>query len=336
MSLLTIGLPVYKSMPYLPETMESLWAQKEQNFKILAVVDDCDDGSVEYMESLRDPRLRIIRQPKAGLVATLNRMLHEMDTPWLVRQDADDIAYPNRIARILQAIHEHPNAGMFYSLAQYYPHGKAVGKFRSTIGSPEELRKTVQDGYLLTFCHPTVVLNREITLSVGGYRQQPTGEDADLWWRMALASDIHFIPEVLLGYRHHSSQSTTTAMMANLVHALYIQYLLLSHIWDLPPRTEPEITPLLKSLVPDSYIRAKNMLRKFNIELSDSNIFSAVKAFSQSFLASPEYVVGRVRDEFLRKGRITNGINPKIFLQRKHEFWPDATRSTERQIPESA
>ena len=94
--LLTLGLPVYNSMPYLKEAVESVLAQTYTNFKILAIVDDCQDGSVEYMNSVRDPRLRIIRQPKSGLTPTLNRMLREIDTPWLVRQDTDDISYPGR------------------------------------------------------------------------------------------------------------------------------------------------------------------------------------------------------------------------------------------------
>lgn len=334
MSLLTIGLPIYKSMPYLPETMESLWSQTEEDFEILAIVDDCSDGSVEYMESLRDPRLRIIRQAKAGLVPTLNRMLREIDTPWLVRQDADDIAYPNRIERILRAVKEEPEAGMFYSLAEYYPHGKAVGQFRTTLGTPEELRKTVQDGYLLTFCHPSVVLNRDVALSIGGYRQQSTGEDADMWWRMALESDIHLIPEVLLGYRHHGNQATTTEMRLNLVHGLYIQYLLLSHIWGLQPRPEEEIRPILESLVPDGYINAKNLLRKFNIEMSKRNFFSAATSFAKSFLSSPEYLVQRTIDEFFPKKRIANGVDPKIFLRRKKEFWPNASDALGRGIQE--
>src|SRR5271163_729347 len=99
-ALLTVGLPVYNSMPYLKEAVDSLLSQTVQDFKILAVVDDCSDGSVEYIESIRDRRLRVIRQPKSGLVKALNLTLRETDTPWLIRQDTDDVSYPNRLERI--------------------------------------------------------------------------------------------------------------------------------------------------------------------------------------------------------------------------------------------
>ena len=60
MPLLTVGLPVRNAMPYLRQTMECLLNQSSREFKILAVVDDCDDGSLEYLASINDDRLRLV------------------------------------------------------------------------------------------------------------------------------------------------------------------------------------------------------------------------------------------------------------------------------------
>src|ERR1700747_1547593 len=108
-------------MPYLPEAVESLLGQSVSGFEILAIVDGATDESLAYLESVRDSRLRILVQPNRGVTATLNRMLHECRTPWLVRQDADDVSHPRRMERLISAIAEHPDAGMFYSLANYHP-----------------------------------------------------------------------------------------------------------------------------------------------------------------------------------------------------------------------
>src|ERR1700761_9317200 len=150
---MTVGVPVYNAMPYLRETMNSLLSQTLDRFEILAVVDGGSDDSLAYLRSIRDPRLRVLEQKNQGVTATLNRILRECRTAWLVRQDADDISYPNRIARIAEAIDMHPEAGMFYSFASYYPKGRAVGSFRCSRGSPEELRNIVRSGYLLAICH---------------------------------------------------------------------------------------------------------------------------------------------------------------------------------------
>src|SRR5580658_4585168 len=97
--LITVGIPVYNAMPWLPQCMDSLFRQTFSNFDILVIVDGATDGSLEYLESVRDSRLRVLVQPNTGVTATLNRMLHEVETPWLVRQDADDVSYPQRLAR---------------------------------------------------------------------------------------------------------------------------------------------------------------------------------------------------------------------------------------------
>jgi glycosyltransferase involved in cell wall biosynthesis len=309
-------------MPYLKETMESLFAQTVQDFKILAIVEDCADGSVEYMETLRDPRLRIIRQPKTSLVRALNQMLRECDTPWFIRQDTDDVSYPNRFERLLHWIEKKPDAGMFYSLAEYYPRDQCVGQFRCTRGTPEELRKIVKSGYLLSVCHPTVALNVDKVLAIGGYNEKLHEEDIELWWRMTMRYDIQYIPEVLVGYRQHSSSLTTNNLVLSNVEGLYVQYLLLSHLYGLTPQPLEAVREALTSFAPMRDLSAKEKLRKMNIALSAKRYPAAVVAAVQSFLTSPKYFTKRILDEFQSGGPITNGISPNLYLQRKAEFWP--------------
>ena len=322
-ALLTVGLPVYNSMPYLVETMESLFSQTVKDFKILAIVDDCADGSVEYMESIRDSRLRVIRRPKISLVNALNQTLREVDTPWLMRQDTDDVSYPNRVERILEWIERKPDAGMFYSLAEYYPKDQCVGQFRCTRGTPEELRKIVQSGYLLAFCHPSVVLNAQKTLAIGGYNESLHEEDTELWWRMAMHYDIQFIPEVLVGYRQHSGSLTTHNLVRSHIEGLYDQYLLLSHLNSKEPQPLESVRGLLESFASQSELSAKEKLRKMNIELSQKRYASAAVAGFEAFVTSPKYFMRRLLDEFYKGRRpITNGVSPLWYMQRKAEFWP--------------
>ena len=322
MDLLTVGLPVYKSMPYLVETMESLLSQTSQQFKMLAIVQDKNDGSLEYLQSLRDARLRIIYQPEPSLIQALNRMLHEIDTPWLVRQDTDDISYPHRIENIIKMISKYPDAGMFYSMAEYYPRGKAMGTFRCTRGTAKQLTRYVKEGYLLSFCHSSVVLNAQKTLSVGGYRETAhLIEDADLWWRMALNFDIQFIRKKLIGYRHHTGQITSNTGHAQMEKICYIQYLLLSHLWSLEPQSWENVWPYLKTCISDSSAQAKDHLRMINVHLSSKSYSKAMKAALASFACSPTYVLGRVWDEIAPRRRIVNGIDPGFFAKHRKIIW---------------
>ena len=319
--LMTIGLPVYNAMPYLPEAMESMLAQQYADFEILAIVDGATDASLEYLRSIRDPRLRILTQSRQGVTATLNRLLHECRTLWLVRQDADDVSHPQRMGRLLEAIEVSPQAGMFYSLANYHPRGQSVGAFRCSRGTPEQLRAIIRDGYLLAICHPTVTLNVAKTRALGGYRVGLHNEDADLWWRMALAHEIHCIPEELVGFRQNSSSVSSRNLALQMTAALYVQYLLLSHLTRRAPRPFAAIQDHLERLLTPARLRAKEHLRRFNIQLGQKRRLRAAAALAASAAASPGYFFQRLRDEFAPRGPIVNGVAPRLFFERQEALW---------------
>jgi glycosyltransferase involved in cell wall biosynthesis len=321
-SSITVGLPVYNAMPFLPEAIESLLGQTVGCFNILAVVDGADDGSLQYLETIRDQRLRVLWQPNRGLTATLNRMLLEIKTGWLIRQDADDISYPTRIERIQEQIALYPNAAMFYSLAEYYPPTRSLGLYRCSRGSPQELRQIVQSGYLLSICHPSVALNVEKTLAAGGYRNIPHCEDADLWWRLALSHDIHMLPEVLIGFRQNASSVSSRNSNAQELHGLYSQYLLLSHLSGRQPLSLADISPLLEPYISAHQLEAKQQLRCLNMHLAAKRYASAFASLASSLIASPSYLIRRMMDELFPANSIANGISPELFYRREEVFWP--------------
>jgi hypothetical protein len=239
-----------------------------------------------------------------------------------MRHDADDIAYPQRVERTLEHISKYPDAGIFTSIAEYYPPNRSLGKFRASKGSPEELRRIVETGYLLTFCHPSATLNVQKTLQVGGYSELlQHAEDADLWWRMALMHDIRIIPEVLLGYRQHSRQATTRAMKENVVDLLYVQYLLISKLRNLVPLSKESVRPLLGKFVSARQLIAKDRLRRVNIRAANHDILGAVAFAMGAFIASPKFMVNRICDEFWGSRSIVNGISPEIFSREKEYLW---------------
>ncbi len=65
--LFTIGMPVYNAMPYLAEAVESVLRQTYPHFELLIINDGSHDGSLEYLRSLKDSRIRIVSRRTAGL-----------------------------------------------------------------------------------------------------------------------------------------------------------------------------------------------------------------------------------------------------------------------------
>lgn len=256
-----------------------------------------------------------------GLSSTLNKMLHEIDTPWLVRQDADDIAYPNRIQLIADYIEKHPDAGMFYTHASYYHNGRHHAKFRTTTGSSGFLTSITKAGYLLAICHPSVTLNVDKTLSIGGYRFNHLIEDIDLWWRMALRYDIILIPEFTVSIRHNHNSSSHNNLSTQVINTLYVQYLLLSHLWNNDPLSYDAVKYTLASMVDRNNLRFRENIRLANAFAGNRAYFNAFFYAAKSILLSPGHFYKRLIHEIGNNKIVTNGADPRIFAELEANLW---------------
>ncbi len=322
MSLLTVGIPVYNGMPYLPEAIGSILSQAFDDYELLVINDGSTDGSWEYLKSLRSPRLRLISQENRGLTATLNRLLGEARSPWLVRLDADDVACPNRLKVVAEHVSRRPESGMFYSRAKYHQHAGAVSLTRSTEATPAELRAQAQMGYLLSICHSSVVLNVPKTLWLGGYRFNLHIEDLDLWWRMALAYDVVFIPEITVAYRLNNAGICATNLGELECQTLFAQYLLLSQLWGMEPLSFVQIQPVLQSFLDRRRLVYREHMWKAAISMSARKYGRAARYTLAAACSAPRCFFQRTLYPLHRPSMIRIGEPPQAFRKMRDQLWP--------------
>lgn len=93
----TIILPVYNKIKYLPTTLPSLLSQTYREFELIAVDDGSTDGSGDFLDRLAktDSRVKVIRQPNAGVSAARNAALDRASGDYVVFADADDTVCPD-------------------------------------------------------------------------------------------------------------------------------------------------------------------------------------------------------------------------------------------------
>lgn len=322
MPALTVGIPVFNGMPYLPEAVDSLLQQTFRDFELLVIDDGSTDDTLAYLETIRDVRLRVISQPNSGLSATLNRLLIESKGAWHVRQDADDISFPTRLEQVVDAISHNPDAGMFYSPAAYHP-ASMRGTFRSTIASASILNAITRSGYLIAINHTSAVLNVEKTIALGAYRTElKAAQDQDLWWRMALHHDVQLITKPTVGYRLSPSGLSSHSLLRQSTEVLYCQYLLLSELWGLQPRTFAEMEHPLKDFVDMKLLRYRARLRSAGINYSEGAFLSGLRDLAVAGWIAPGYLLERLRYEYQSAhAPAVNGISPLIFAAQRHELW---------------
>ena len=103
--LVTVVMPVYDSMPYLTETLESVLAQDVAGLEVIAVDDGSTDGSGEELDRFAalDDRVAVIHQPNSGWPgAPRNRGLERARGEFVFFMDSDDTLAPHALSAMVE------------------------------------------------------------------------------------------------------------------------------------------------------------------------------------------------------------------------------------------
>jgi glycosyltransferase involved in cell wall biosynthesis len=110
---ISILLPTFNTAPYLADCLDSILAQTEQDWELIAVNNFSTDASPEILQAYadRDPRIRFFHNDdelgRTG-VSPANRFAYRKATGQLItRMDSDDIMPPDRLFLMKKMLLEH-------------------------------------------------------------------------------------------------------------------------------------------------------------------------------------------------------------------------------------
>jgi len=201
-------LPCRNAASTLPEAIASLDAQTFGDVEVIAVNDGSLDDTAALLDewAARDPRVRVLHEPRCGLVASLEAARHVAGADLLARMDADDIAHPERLERQVALLDATPAVAACGTLVRYVPrHTLRDGARRyeawiNALVTPADIERE-----LFVECpipHPTLMIRREALSAVGGYRDPGWPEDYDLVLRLwSAGARMQKVDEVLLDWR---------------------------------------------------------------------------------------------------------------------------------------
>jgi hypothetical protein len=202
---------------HLEEAAASLEAQTDGDFEVLAVDDGSNDGTPELLRAwaVRDPRVRVIRQEPAGIVAALERARREARGRYLARMDADDVSEPERFRLQRALVESTPSLAGCGARVRYFPrHHLRDGARRyeawlNGAATPAEVAREIFVECPLA--HPAFFLRAAAVEAVGGYRDLGWPEDYDLVLRLWGAGwSLANVPRVLLHWREGESRLSRT------------------------------------------------------------------------------------------------------------------------------
>lgn len=165
--------------------VDSILQQTFKDFEFIICDDGSIDGTYDLIQQLakKDDRIVIIKNEKnQGLAAALNHCLKISKGEYIARMDADDISLPTRLSEMLEFLVKKPQYA-FVGCCAYLFNDKGIWGRRLLKEEPE--KKDFLFG--TPFIHPTIIIRKDVLVSVGGYRvskETLRAEDYDLFMRL--------------------------------------------------------------------------------------------------------------------------------------------------------
>lgn len=186
---ITVVIPVYSGVApdHLRRALGSMQDQSLPADEILIVEDGPLGAGLDAVVAelgASDPRVRRISLAQnRGVAYAMQAGLEAARNRWVARMDADDISLPNRLAAQAKAAAGGRYAAIGAAMLEFEGDEENIVGLRVMPLTEERIRR-----YVLTnspINNPTLFLDRDAALAVGGVRHIPNMEDYDLFARLA-------------------------------------------------------------------------------------------------------------------------------------------------------
>jgi len=203
----SVVIPTYNRAHLLARAIHSVLTQTFSDFELIVVDDGSTDHTVEVVQSVRDPRMRLVRLDRnCGAGRARNAGIQAARGEWVAFLDSDDEWLPRKLELQMARLYSCDDRR---STVVYCPCDQYDGSTKRTIPSPGELHEgDIFDHLLMNRRPPTAsafIVKRSPLLAVGGFDEGfPASHDIDLWLRLAQSSN-HFVAvrEVLVVKHNH-------------------------------------------------------------------------------------------------------------------------------------
>ncbi len=211
----SVVMPVFNGARFIGEAIVSVLGNTFSEFELLVIDDGSTDDSVAAANhaAAGDPRVRVITVPHGGVGAARNAGLHAARGEYIANLDADDTMFPARLARQVAYLDKHPECVAIGSRVLAVDDTGTPIRIIVRTYSHEEIDSAHLAGRGGAIWNPTAMFRRDVAVAVGGYRAHldRTGEDHDLWLRMAEVGRLANFPDVLIRYRIHGNNASISA-----------------------------------------------------------------------------------------------------------------------------
>jgi len=219
----TVAIPCRDAGPFLRPALESLLQQTASDFRLVLVDDGSADESIAVARSTAGDRIEILASDSPlGIAGNWNRCADLVETPYFCLAHQDDVYRPEFLARLIDALQRHPEAGMAHCRseaidAQGKPLDSGAERYKQHFWrqvASDDLAAHYERLWHGNFIScPAVVYRTAAFRDAGPFRTDLNfALDWEYWFRMLRSGHgIVDVDEPLLQYRRHATAATAAA-----------------------------------------------------------------------------------------------------------------------------
>ncbi len=206
--MISVVMPVHNGEKYLQEAIDSILNQTFTDFEFIILNDGSTDKTEEIILSYDDPRIVYVKnEENLQIVKTLNKGIALAKGKYIARMDADDISMPERLEKQVRYMEEHLEVDVCGSFLDTM--GEGVKRYWNYPYTPASIKIALM--FYSPLAHPSVIVRKCFFDNARYASAYLKAEDYYLWAVNSKEYEYANIPEVLLHYRLHASQTARVA-----------------------------------------------------------------------------------------------------------------------------
>ena len=230
---ISLIIPTYNRAHLIGSALESIFTQSHRPHEIIVVNDGSKDDTVRVVQSYGDA-VELVSKDNGGKSSALNLGLQYATGDYIWIFDDDDIAAPDGLRQLFQALHADPKAGFSFGGYRQFSDERAIADALAA-AEPERSGPVIVDEfgcYLSLMIHnqimqPGMLVRRSSYDTVGPFDETfVRSQDYEMLLRLARRFRGTFIDQVVFYQRQHAGLrgSGTTQVKAEHVETVWKAY----------------------------------------------------------------------------------------------------------------
>lgn len=233
----SVVIPLYNKEKEIKSTLDTVLNQSYTDFEIVIVNDGSTDRSIEVVQGIDDPRIRLIDQKNGGVSAARNRGIRESRNEWIAFLDADDLWDKIKLEKIAQVINKNQSIEWLVTGCRTLKGNESRNFLHKKDGFLDDALDDLWNG-LYIHTSSVVVKRDNFIKNVNLFFTEGVNhsEDREVWFKLMFKyPKLYYLKEILATYMRDTTGNSLTSENNFEFNFLDLEERLSNELNNLPP-----------------------------------------------------------------------------------------------------